>query len=212
MQNHTLFRSAHKRCPSAETTIHYMGSSMTFLAEGHETGGRFAMMECLAKSGNEPPPHLHEREDEWLYILEGEIEGHVDGATFRVGPGECLFLPKLKPHAWTILSERTRLLVLVAPAGLDHYFRIMGGEAAQNLELPEEAITYSKDDPDHHARVGAEFGLRFLSPEKAAELFPKYAELASASRLDSIGMNGEQRLSSLVEQDEDGITATSRAR
>jgi hypothetical protein len=37
---------------------------MAFLATGSETGGRFALMEYHTKLGNEPPPHVHEREHE----------------------------------------------------------------------------------------------------------------------------------------------------
>jgi hypothetical protein len=47
-----------------------MGSLLTFLAESKDTGGSFTLIEGLLKPGNEPPPHIHGREDELFYILE----------------------------------------------------------------------------------------------------------------------------------------------
>jgi quercetin dioxygenase-like cupin family protein len=70
-----------KRSASVANTLTYMGSLMTFLVDGEETQGRFALMEYEAKPGNEPPPHLHELENETPYILEGEIEAYQTAIT-----------------------------------------------------------------------------------------------------------------------------------
>jgi hypothetical protein len=54
--------SAFKRSPSLKTTLAYMGSNMSLLAKGEETGGRFALMQFHSRPGNEPPPHIHQWE------------------------------------------------------------------------------------------------------------------------------------------------------
>ena len=177
-----LIVPASKRAKSPASTIHYMGGLMTFLAEIKDTGGTFAVMELLSKGGNELPPHLHEREDEWLHILEGEIEAYVDGEAFEISSGESIFLPKLRPHAWSIKSPRLRALIVVQPAGLEQYFRAIGGPSAEGSVLPEQAITHSKDDPANSIRVGAEFGIRFLTPEKTAETLPHYSGFVATRR------------------------------
>jgi quercetin dioxygenase-like cupin family protein len=64
--------SAFKRSSSLKTTVAYMGSTMSLLAKGEETGGRVALMEFYSRPGNEPPPHIHEWEHEFYYLLEGE--------------------------------------------------------------------------------------------------------------------------------------------
>ena len=79
-----LLPTAFARAANVDSTFAYMGSLMTFLATGSETGGRFALMEYHTKPGNEPPPHVHEREHE-LYLragrrnallLRGQDSGH----------------------------------------------------------------------------------------------------------------------------------------
>jgi quercetin dioxygenase-like cupin family protein len=66
-----LLPTAFARAANVDSTFAYMGSLMTFLATGSETGGRFAVMEYHTKPGNEPPPHVHEPEHELYYVLEG---------------------------------------------------------------------------------------------------------------------------------------------
>src|SRR5215831_11674806 len=88
------------------------GMLLTFLAESEGTGGRFSLIEGCLKPGNEPPPHVHEREDELFYVLEGKMDVYVGNEVFNVGAGECLFLPKLKPHTFVVRSPRLRNLVL----------------------------------------------------------------------------------------------------
>ena len=86
---------AYKRSRSLDSSNWYMGSLLTFLAESKDTGGSFTLIEGLLKPGNEPPPHVHGREDELFYILEGEMDMYVGNEVFKAGAGECLFLPGL---------------------------------------------------------------------------------------------------------------------
>jgi hypothetical protein len=71
-----------------------------------------------------------------------------------------------------------RTLILVQAVGeysvgLDGYFTAMA-EPATSMNLLTEAITYNVDDPSHAIRVGAENGIRILSPEETAEQLPRY--------------------------------------
>ena len=50
-----------------EQSVWYSGWLLTFLATGDDTGGRFALMEQVARQGNVPPRHIHHREDETFY-------------------------------------------------------------------------------------------------------------------------------------------------
>ncbi len=62
-----------RRGQSLEHSVWYNGSLMTFLATGEETQGQFALIEAVGRKGNAPPPHIHRREDEIFYVLEGEL-------------------------------------------------------------------------------------------------------------------------------------------
>jgi len=54
---------------------------MTFLATAEDTQGKFALIEAVARKGNVPPPHIHHREEETFYVLEGEMTVSVGDRT-----------------------------------------------------------------------------------------------------------------------------------
>lgn len=161
-----------------DTSTFYMGSIMSFLTNGDEARGRFALMDYRSKRGNEPPPHIHEWEDELYFVIEGEIEFHCGADVKRVRPGEIVFLPRGVPHAFKVQSQSVRMLILVSAAGehpvtLDTYFRSMSAPAS-TMELPQDAVTYALDDPDHALAVGASHGIHILSPDDAAKAVPHF--------------------------------------
>ena len=170
--NKKVLRKA-KRSAVVANTLAYMGSLMTFLVDGAETNGRFALMEYEAKVGNEPPPHVHERENETLYILEGEIEAYQGDAVLKLGPGDCLFTPMGEPHAWYILTPKLRILIMVEPAFSDRYFREMG-QPTGGMSLPSGQSTYAQSDPQHAIAVAKKYGVKILTPEETRDALPKY--------------------------------------
>src|SRR5215813_10829709 len=92
---------------SVERSVWYSGWLLTFLATGEETNGQFALMEQVARKGNVPPRHIHHREDE----------------TIRATAGTMVFAPRDVAHSFTIDSEQVRMLVMVAPAGAESFFK-----------------------------------------------------------------------------------------
>lgn len=60
-------------------TIAVVGDVYRFLATGEETDGKYALFEAILPPGGGPPPHVHSREEEGFYILEGEITFTIDG-------------------------------------------------------------------------------------------------------------------------------------
>ena len=173
-----LLPMAFARAVDLDSTFAYMGSLMTFLAKGSETGGRFALMEYHTKPGNEPPPHVHEREHELYFVLEGTMRFYCEDKIMDIGAGEVVFLPQGKPHAFNCTSDTVRTLIFVQATGqdavgLDSYFLAMG-EPATSMVLPESAVTYAVDDPEHAIRVGASKGIRILSPSESRLALPQY--------------------------------------
>ena len=68
---------AFKRAPSLEFSTWYMRGLTTNLAETNETNGAFCLVEATLVPGNEPPPHVHSREDELFFVLEGAFDVYV---------------------------------------------------------------------------------------------------------------------------------------
>ena len=166
------------RAATIDSTFSYMGSLMTFLAKSSETGGRFALMEFYTKPGNEPPPHVHEREHELYFVLEGSMRFYCEGEILDIKAGEVVFLPQGKAHAFNCTSPVVRTLILVQaigadPVGLDNYFLAMG-EPAGDMSLPRDATTYAVADPERAIRIGALNGIRILSPLETELELPQY--------------------------------------
>jgi quercetin dioxygenase-like cupin family protein len=173
-----VISTAFARVPGVDSTFAYMGSLMTFLAKGSETGGRFALMEYHTKPGNEPPPHVHEREHEFYFVLDGAMRFYCEDKTLDIRAGEVVFLPRGKAHAFNCTSDFVRTLIFVqasgkADIGLDRYFLAMG-DPASSMSMPETPVTYAIDEPEHAIRVGASTGIRILSPAETARALPQY--------------------------------------
>src|SRR5215469_4729346 len=73
---------------SLEHSVWYSGWLVTFLATGQDTLGQFALQEQVGRKGNVPPPHIHHREDETFYVLEGEMTFSIGDRTVKATPGD----------------------------------------------------------------------------------------------------------------------------
>ena len=78
---------------SLEQSVWYSGWLMTFLATGEETQGQFALIEAAARKGNVPPPHIHSREEETFYVLEGELTVFAGEKRIKASPEQWSACP-----------------------------------------------------------------------------------------------------------------------
>ena len=69
------------------------------------------VVEMTVNAGGEPPLHLHRNEDEWFYVLEGEIAFWVDGVTVEGGPGTFAYAPQEVPHTYAVRSGTARMMI-----------------------------------------------------------------------------------------------------
>jgi mannose-6-phosphate isomerase-like protein (cupin superfamily) len=173
MNSSSSHLKAFRRTKTLETSRWYMASLTTYLVETKDTNGDFSLMESVLVPGNEPPPHVHSREDELYYVLEGEFDVYAGQEAFKVEAGACVFLPKLKPHAFVIRSARLRLLLIITPGGLERAFHSVASPA-QSLELPIGMPTYLTADLQQTAQRFHEYGVRFLSADEVASELPLY--------------------------------------
>ena len=99
------------------------------LVAGEETGGRLAAVELRLPGGQASTRHIHAREDELIYVLEGCLICDQDGACVTVASGNSLFLPRGNEHCVRAGVAGARLLVVITPAGLEGYYRRLGSSA-----------------------------------------------------------------------------------
>src|SRR5215471_8915033 len=129
---------------SLEQSVWYSGWLLTFLATGEDTRGQFALMEQIARKGNVPPRHIHHREDETFYVIEGEMTFSVGDRTIKATPGTVIFAPRHIPHSFTIDSEQVRILVQLTPAGGEGFFKACSVPAPSMTLPPQGKPPYSE--------------------------------------------------------------------
>ena len=130
--------------------LRFADAEFIVLAASETTGGAFAIIE--ERDPLDTPRHVHEREDELFYVLEGEHVFEVGDAEFCAGPRAPVFAPRGVPHAHRRVVPRTgRFLTMVSPAGFEGFFReLSDAEAAGTL------------GPDAYQRVSERYGVTWL--------------------------------------------------
>ncbi len=103
------------------------GTTMRLIATAAGTEGRFSVFEQSTPAGWGPPRHVHSREDEVVYILEGTYEIWLGDERRTVSAGACAMLPRDVPHGFrNVGSAPGRLLCVIVPGGLEEYFMAVG--------------------------------------------------------------------------------------
>jgi quercetin dioxygenase-like cupin family protein len=138
-----------------------VGDQVTFKFTGEETGGAFTFAENYIPPQSGPPPHVHHREDECFYLLDGEMMFGRGDAAFVGGPGTAVFLPRGVPHVFKNVGDRpARFLLLVTPSGFERMV-VAGGQAVPHIPF-DKAV--GPADVEKLLAVIPEYGLE-LCPD-----------------------------------------------
>ena len=148
---------------SLDRSVWYNGQLMTFLATAEDTQGKFALIEAVARRGNDPPPHIHHREEETFYVLEGEMTFSVGGQTIKATPGTMVCLPRRVAHSFVIDSEQLRALILLTPAGLEGLFKQFSVPAPALTLPPAAEVPYS--EIQRMIEVSPQYGIEYVLPK-----------------------------------------------
>ncbi|HEY0753707.1 MAG TPA: cupin domain-containing protein [Ktedonobacteraceae bacterium] len=140
--------------------VWFLNTRLIVKATSEATGGALSLLESLVAPGFSPPWHIHHREDEIMYVLEGEVLFKCgENEVFQAGPGSFVFLPRGIPHSFKNNSATpARWLTLATPAGLEKFF-IEAGTPALDAGLRPQPL-----DPQKLAMSGAQYGQEILGP------------------------------------------------
>ncbi len=129
-------------------TIAVVGDVYRFLATGAETAGKYAQFEAIVPPGGGPPPHVHSREEEGFYVLEGEITFQIGDQRMVATAGTFANLPIGTPHSFRNESDRpAKMLITIAPAGLEEMFFEFG------LLVPQGTTTAAPPTEEEIAKL-----------------------------------------------------------
>jgi mannose-6-phosphate isomerase-like protein (cupin superfamily) len=121
---------------------HSLGfSSILFKVPTSETSGSLFVMEHTHLLPGGPCLHLHWNQEEWFYVMEGEVVFQVGEQRVQLRAGESVLAPRRVPHTFSSLGATpSRLLIAFTPAGkMEQYFRDaeMAKDAAGDAEFME---------------------------------------------------------------------------
>lgn len=112
-----------------------LGGDITFIVRGDHSNGALAALEAINPPGEGPPLHIHTREDECVYVLDGELRWKLGDEISVTGPGGFVFIPRGLPHTWQNVGDRdSRMLVTFAPAGMEGFFDRLSSMTEFDLE------------------------------------------------------------------------------
>jgi quercetin dioxygenase-like cupin family protein len=151
------------RKPGEGRTIAVVGDVYRFLATGDDTNGKYALWEAIVTPGGGPPPHIHSREEEGFYVLEGEITFQVADQRLVASAGMFVNMPVGTLHGFKNEGGKpARMLISVAPAGLEKMFFEVG------VPVPEGATTASpptKEEIDKLLEIAPRYGVEIKLPQ-----------------------------------------------
>jgi quercetin dioxygenase-like cupin family protein len=150
--------------PGNEDSVSLGGLGVVFKLEGRDTGDAISIVEHPLAPGTLVPPHTHEHEDEFSYVLFGTIGARVGGQDYELGPSGYLKKPRGVSHAfWNAGSEPAYLIEIISPAGFEQYFRELAPVVAGDTGI----------DPARIEAIANRYGLTFQW-EQLPELMERY--------------------------------------
>jgi len=138
------------------STTRFFKQTVAILATSSGTNGLLGAIEVAGPRGAVPPRHVHHREDEAFYILEGNYSVFVGDEVVHAAPGTWVWGPRGIPHGYEIRSPRGRHMSLTMPGGFEGFF--------------EEVASIARPDADPRteisrlAVVAARYGVDLLGP------------------------------------------------
>jgi mannose-6-phosphate isomerase-like protein (cupin superfamily) len=144
------------------TAYWFYGQLVTVHVTGEESEGRFSLVEFLMSPDHMTPLHVHHRDSQTVYVLEGEVTIWLPGRAHVLRPGACIYQPAGVPHTERVTSaEPARVLDVNSPAGFDE-FVAAAGERAAALTLPP--ADHPEPDLERLAALAAEHDIELLGP------------------------------------------------
>jgi mannose-6-phosphate isomerase-like protein (cupin superfamily) len=143
----------------------FLGSiGVRFMIDGDETDQGFSLVEHpMSPRALAAPLHIHTREDEYSYVLEGRMGALLGDEVVEAGPGDLVFKPRNQWHSfWNAGDEPCRILEIIAPAGFEKFFE----------ELSDMGGAINAD-PDELTALGERYGHHFKL-ESVPELVERF--------------------------------------
>lgn len=160
--------------PGEAPAFRIAGDHIRFLLGAAQTGGRYAVAETTVLPGGGPPPHVHHREDELFYVLDGDFAFTLGDRVILGSAGFCRNLPRGIPHTFKNVGSRPgRLLVVATPPGFEAFVRAGGTPVTDRREPVDSYNAPAPPSEEEVARMMAacaQYGIEMRFNHHAAGL------------------------------------------
>jgi quercetin dioxygenase-like cupin family protein len=140
----------------------WFGALAELKATAADTGGQMTIVEIAAPPGLEAPLHVHHRDDEGFWILEGEVTFEVGGTIIEAGAGDYVFGPRDIPHRYTVGNDGCRMLFILVPGGIEDVIRKTSEPARSRTLPPPPEAEPDAADIERLKEIVAEHGYELL--------------------------------------------------
>ena len=138
-----------------------LGMLETVKIGSEDTGGEYGLLELVVPAGVGPPWHVHHEEDEWFYVLDGEVTVWVADTKLSLKAGSFAFGPKGVPHTFYVESGQARFLVGFQPMQFEGFLREVGEPAPERVIPPP---LEGHPDMERLAPIAKRNGFEILGP------------------------------------------------
>ncbi len=146
-------RKVHHVAAGEGPCLGYGGQVMHVQLSSAESGGELTVIEDVIARKNGPPLHVHSRENETYYVLEGQFEFTCGDNTVRGGPGTFVHAPRGLAHRYFNAGDTPgRVFFSLTPGGIEQFF---------------SELTDRKDQltPGIMTTVAVKYGITMLRPK-----------------------------------------------
>ena len=131
------------------------GDRYTFLVTGAQSDGAYFIMEAIVPPEGGPPPHIHHREQESFYVLEGVLDIKMGDKVVQAATGDFVHIPCGTVHSFRNTGSSTaRLLLIFSPGGIERFFEetleeVQDRSAAPPANMDAVVARYIAAAPKH---------------------------------------------------------------
>lgn len=140
----------------------WFGGLAEFKATAADTGGQLTIIEITEHPGTEAPLHVHHRDDEGFWILEGDATFEVGDQTIEATAGDYVFGPRGIPHRFTVGDRGCRMLFIMVPGGMEDVVRATSEPAPSHTLPPPPEEEPSAEEMERVKAIVKEYGYELL--------------------------------------------------
>jgi quercetin dioxygenase-like cupin family protein len=140
----------------------WFGALAEIKATATDTGGLMSIVEVTEHPGAEAPLHLHHRDDEGFWVLEGNVTFEVGDTTIEAGAGDYVFAPRGIPHRFTVGDQGCRMLFILVPGGIEDVIRATSEPAPRRTLPPPDDAEPTPEQIEQLKAIVREHGYELL--------------------------------------------------